>query len=186
MTRPRTPLRRRVRRTGLRAAALTLPLVVLFGWPATAYAAVAAPADDLPGHASSFTIVDGILVFAVLPVGLCLLVALVTLRPGSSPRAQRYRPGRGWDAEPSWSGPEPRQQAGATAAAIPAGEPVMPVMSGTPEAEHPDSGVESGSAGGVPGDIPEVEGESGVQPPGLPQQPAPDGSSTGGGARGSW
>lgn len=183
VTRPRTPLRRPVRRIGQRAAALALPLLLLAALPT---AAVAAPADDLPGRTSTFTIVDGILLFAVLPVGISLLVALVTLRPGSAPRAQRYRPGRGWDAEPSWSGPEPRQQANAEPAALPVGEPVMPVMTGSPSTEHPDSDLEAGSAGAVPGDIPEVEGQSGGQPPRSPQQPASGGPATGGGARGSW
>lgn len=161
---------------------LALPLLLVAALPA---AAVAAPADDLPGRTDSFSAVDGILIFGVVPVGVCLIVALLTLRPGTAPRSQRYRPGRGWHAEPSWSGPEPAQQAPEQVATLPTGEPVMPVMSGTPETEHPNSPLEAGHAHEAPGDIPAVGADD--QPDAEPTPGARHrGPTTGGGARGSW
>ncbi len=101
--------------------------------------ASAAPTDDLPGHAGTFTVVDGILIFGVAPVGVFLLVALVVMRPGSAPKAQRYRPGRDWTAAPSWSGLQPRQATGGPLALGDGGREdgqTMPVMDGAHDAGH--------------------------------------------------
>jgi hypothetical protein len=120
----------------VKCAVLALPTLLALALPAVASAA---PLDDLPGHASKFTVVDGFLVFGVAPVGVFLLVALLVMRPGTSSKAQRYRPGRDWTAAPSWSGLHPEAPS-----AMPVLESKLPVMDGAPEQKHADSGADSG------------------------------------------
>ncbi len=123
--------RRRLSRRLAQCATLALPTLLALALPAVASAA---PLDDLPGHASKFTVVDGFLIFGVAPVGVYLLIALLVMRPGTSSKAQRYRPGRDWTAAPSWSGLHPEASQNA-----PALEGGLPVMDGAPDAEHGDS-----------------------------------------------
>lgn len=161
-------------RTALRTAVLAAPLLLATALPAAASAAVT---NDLPGHTGKFSVTDGILIFGVAPVGVFLLIALAVMRPGTSPKGQRYRPGRDWNAEPSWSGLRPAAPPGAAgtqALAIPAGVEPMPVMGGAADHHHTDSTTEAGGSGSVDGQT--------VSPPrGGEVDPT-----LGGGARGSW
>lgn len=67
--------------------------------PALAYAFVGEHGDPRP-----LGPVNEILIFGVGPIGVFLLVALITLRPQRSSGASRYRPGRGWGYGPVWFG----------------------------------------------------------------------------------
>ncbi|WP_199506445.1 hypothetical protein [Geodermatophilus sp. TF02-6] len=50
------------------------------------------------------TVVETILVYAVAPLAVFLLLALLTLVPGRR-RRPRYKPGQPWDHEPVWYAP---------------------------------------------------------------------------------
>lgn len=52
------------------------------------------------------TVVETVLVFAGIPLGVFALVALMVLGPGAA-RAPRYRPGSSWDYQPVWYLPHP-------------------------------------------------------------------------------
>ncbi|TFV57763.1 hypothetical protein E4P41_13995 [Geodermatophilus sp. DF01-2] len=52
------------------------------------------------------TVVETILVYAVAPLAVVLLFALLTLVPGRQ-RKVRYKPGQPWDHEPVWYEPHP-------------------------------------------------------------------------------
>lgn len=91
---------RRLAALGALVGAASLSLLAL---PATAIAAGPPQVNEVrPG--SSLGIVNGILIFGVIPIGVFGVLALIFLRPGSAPGAQRYRPGRGWNADPTWIG----------------------------------------------------------------------------------
>ncbi|QFZ17183.1 aa3-type cytochrome oxidase subunit CtaJ [Saccharothrix syringae] len=47
------------------------------------------------------TIVETVLVFALIPLAIYGVIALLTLRPKAT-RIQRYRPGQEWDYAPVW------------------------------------------------------------------------------------
>lgn len=99
----------RPRALGVRAlftAVTALGLVVIA--PAAAFAA-RPDVNGVDGHNPPLSVVSGILIFFVLPVGLTLLIALFFLRPGSAPGAQRYRPGRDWTADATWLGVPSRE-----------------------------------------------------------------------------
>lgn len=52
------------------------------------------------------SIVETVLVFAGIPIGVFALMALIVLGPGAA-RAPRYRPGGEWDYHPVWYLPHP-------------------------------------------------------------------------------
>jgi hypothetical protein len=52
------------------------------------------------------TVVETILVYAVAPLAVVAVLALLTLVPGRRKRA-RYKPGQAWDHEPIWYEPHP-------------------------------------------------------------------------------
>lgn len=143
----------------------------------------AALADDLPGHAAPLGVADGLLIFLAIPVGVFCLVAVFTLRPGSSSGAQRYRPGRPWKAEPSWTGVAPPHGELPVAQSddphaplhLPHTEagPHTPVMAGAPHHVHANAQADH--------DHPEGEEEVAEAPPQEPHPPTETG-----GARGSW
>lgn len=121
---------------------LAAPLWLSLALPA------AALADDTPGHAAPLGVVNGLLIFLVAPVGVFLLVALLTLRPWASSSSQRYRPGKDWAAEPSWTGVQPAARALPEASSGSDGSVQLPhtegghhtpVMAGTPRQEHASS-----------------------------------------------
>ena len=125
---------------------LAAPLWLSLALPAAAWA------DDTPGHAAPLGVVNSLLIFLVAPVGVFLLVALLTLRPWASSSSQRYRPGRDWSAEPSWTGVQPVTGGVSDEASSGAGGSVLlphtegghhtPVMAGTPHQEHASSQVD--------------------------------------------
>jgi hypothetical protein len=52
------------------------------------------------------SIVETVLIFVGIPLGVFLLFALLTLGPGAA-RAPRYRPGSPWNYRPVWYVPHP-------------------------------------------------------------------------------
>ena len=52
------------------------------------------------------TVVETILVYAVAPLAVIAVLALLTLVPGRRKRP-RYKPGQAWDHEPIWYEPHP-------------------------------------------------------------------------------
>jgi len=60
------------------------------------------------------TVVQTVLVFVGIPLGVFVLIGLAVLGP-SAARAPRYRPGGGWDFQPVWYLPHP-QHAGPVSA----------------------------------------------------------------------
>ena len=52
------------------------------------------------------TVVETILVYAVAPLAVIAVLALLTLVPGRRKRP-RYKPGQAWDFEPIWYEPHP-------------------------------------------------------------------------------
>ncbi|MGH3744529.1 MAG: hypothetical protein ACRDTP_06685 [Mycobacteriales bacterium] len=173
MRRPSKP-----RRLAVRGAVLAAPLSLSLALPAAAFA------DDTPGHASPLGVVNSLLIFLVLPVGVFLVVGLLTLRPWAANSSQRYRPGRDWSAEPSWTGVQPAPPALPDAASSGEDGRVMlphtegghhaPVMAGTPHQEHASSQADHDAAEAGH----DAEGET---PPTGPHPPTETG-----GARGSW
>ena len=78
------------------------------------------------------SVVQTVLVFVGIPLGVFVLVAALVLGPGAM-RAPRYRPGGAWDYQPVWylphpdpSGPAAGQPAAGQPPALPAAavEPV--------------------------------------------------------------
>ncbi|HEY8372308.1 MAG TPA: hypothetical protein VIL00_06150 [Pseudonocardiaceae bacterium] len=68
------------------------------------------------------TVVETTLVFAVIPLAICGVIALLTLWPKFA-RAPRYRPGQEWNYEPVWWTANPAGLGGSTGGAQPvAGE----------------------------------------------------------------
>jgi hypothetical protein len=83
---------------------------------------------------------ETVLIYAAIPLGVCLIFALLTLVPGRGNDRTHYRPGQPWEHEPVWYEPHPdtpgvhagghedggdghpRPSLGATAAALTIGE----------------------------------------------------------------
>jgi hypothetical protein len=55
---------------------------------------------------SGVSVVETILIFAVIPLAVVLLFALLTLVPGRVRKA-RYKPGQAWEYPPVWWEPHP-------------------------------------------------------------------------------
>ncbi len=53
------------------------------------------------------TVAETILVFAVVPLAVVLVLALLTLGPAARNRRPRYKPGQPWNHEPIWYEPHP-------------------------------------------------------------------------------
>jgi hypothetical protein len=68
------------------------------------------------------TVVETILVYAVAPLAVIAVLALLTLVPGRHSRP-RYTPGQAWEHEPVWYEPHPQAAGGHgdTHRALPAG-----------------------------------------------------------------
>ena len=75
-----------------------------------------------PGKLSPVTVVETILVYAVAPLAVIAVLALLTLVPGRHKRP-RYKPGQAWEHEPIWYEPHPELTGGHGDAhrALPAG-----------------------------------------------------------------
>lgn len=54
------------------------------------------------------SIVETVLVFAGIPIAVIALVTLAVYGRALMHQPNRYRPGRGWDYEPSWFVPHPQ------------------------------------------------------------------------------
>jgi hypothetical protein len=57
------------------------------------------------------TVVETILVYAVAPLAVIAVLALLTLVPGRRTRP-RYKPGQAWEHEPIWYEPHPEAAGG--------------------------------------------------------------------------
>lgn len=114
--------------------------------------------DAAPGpvrYRCAVTVWETVLVFAVLPLGGLLLLALLVVGPGVA-RAPRYRVGRSWDHDPVWyvARPDVAAPAGsaegraaiaaATGRALPYAEPER---SASTQTEVTGSAGPAGSAG---------------------------------------
>ena len=54
------------------------------------------------------TVVETVLVFAGIPLGIVLVIALITVAPSAvRTGGARYRPGRPWEYQTAWWLPEP-------------------------------------------------------------------------------
>lgn len=119
------------------------------------------PNVNIDGVHEPLGTVNIILIFVVIPLALSAVLMLIFLRPSSAPGAQRYRPGRGWEAKPAWFGIESRADPS---------RPALPPAPGAP----------------LVGDIL----EAGVDLDASPGRTAPMSRATDatglGGARGSW
>jgi hypothetical protein len=51
------------------------------------------------------TVAETILVYAVVPLAIIAVLALLTLRPDPKARRRRYRPGQPWQHDPLWYSP---------------------------------------------------------------------------------
>lgn len=69
------------------------------------------------------SIVETVLVFLGIPVGIFALLAIVVLGPGAI-RSPRYRPGGSWDYEPVWYLPHPAHSGPVSSLAT--GAPAVP------------------------------------------------------------
>ena len=58
------------------------------------------------GRLRGVTVVETILVYAVAPLAVVAVLALLTLVPGR-PKKTRYKPGQPWEHEPVWYEPHP-------------------------------------------------------------------------------
>jgi hypothetical protein len=121
------------------------------------------------------TTVETVLVFAVAPLAVVLVLALLTIGPAARNRRPRYKPGQPWSHEPIWYEPHPDGTAhgsdhgdGETTAI---GSSVYPERHGAAaEATHAVSGGSSG--------VGSAAGASAARAP-RPAGPL-------GGARGTW
>jgi hypothetical protein len=68
------------------------------------------PNVNIDGVHKPLGTVNIILIFVLIPLALTAILMLIFLRPSTAPGAQRYRPGRGWDAKPAWFGIESRTE----------------------------------------------------------------------------
>ncbi len=112
------------------------------------------------------TVVETILVYAVAPLALVAVLALLTLVPGR-PKKTRYKPGQPWEHEPVWYEPHPA-----------AGGGHGPTAAHGPASVPGDGTTALGSSM-----YPEQHGERNTGQPGAPT--APHGADGGPGARGS-
>jgi hypothetical protein len=109
------------------------------------------------------TVVETILVYAVAPLAVVAVLALLTLVPGR-PKKARYKPGQPWEHEPVWYEPHPA-----------AGGGHGPTAAHGPAAVPGDGTTALGSSM-----YPEQHGERNTGQPGAPTAPH-----VGDGARGS-
>jgi hypothetical protein len=65
------------------------------------------------------TIVETVLVFALIPLAIYGVITLLTLRPKAT-RIQRYRPGQEWNYAPVWWTANPAGLPGGAHQAVPA------------------------------------------------------------------
>lgn len=72
--------------------------------------------DDGEVHGPSLGIGNTILLFVVIPIGVCLVIAALAVLPSALSRP-RYRPGKPWDHEARWVAGPADSQAALTAAA---------------------------------------------------------------------
>lgn len=100
-----------MRRFSRFSALLAMAFWTLVTLPATAGAYVGQNGDPRP-----LGTVNEILIFGVGPIGVFLLLGLLTMRPGRGSPASRYRPGREWPHPAQWFGTADGEQPESTTA----------------------------------------------------------------------
>ena len=102
------------------------------------------------------TVVETILVYAVAPLAVVAVLALLTLVPGR-PKKARYKPGQPWEHEPVWYEPHP----------------VHTGRGHGPAPAHGPAAVPGGSGTAALGSsmYPEQHGERNTGEPGAPTAP---------------
>lgn len=132
------------------------------------------------------TVAETLLVFAAIPLAVVLVLALLTLKPGSG-RRSRYKPGQPWNHAPVWYEPHPAHVGGHGPA--PAHGPAAVPGSGTAALgssmypEQPGERALDAKAGAGP----EVGvGTGGAHAAGTNPAHSPKPAGPLGGARGTW
>jgi hypothetical protein len=120
---------------------------------------------------SGVSVVETILIFAVIPLAVVLLFALLTLVPGRVKKA-RYKPGQAWEHPPVWWEPHP---AGGSAAG---GHDGPQAIGSSVYPERP--GIASDADGAT------AHGSTALGASAASARPAPVPSGPLGGARGTW
>ncbi len=134
------------------------------------------------------TVAETILVFAVAPLAVVLVLALVTIGPGVRNRRPRYKPGQPWNHEPVWYEPHPGSSGqggghGDETRAI--GSSIYPERHGAAaEATHAVSGGTHAGDGAGPRAL--TGGSSAGATAGATVAPRPAAAGPLGGARGTW
>jgi hypothetical protein len=117
---------------------------------------------------SGVSVVETILIFVVIPLGVVLLFALLILVPGRVRKA-RYKPGQAWEYPPVWWEPHPVHGPAA------GGHDAAPTAIGSSVYPEPHA-LEAGSGHGS-----SAHGATAVSAPPVPVPSGPLG-----GARGTW
>ena len=120
------------------------------------------------------TVAESILVFAVAPLAIVLLIALLTLGPAARNRRPRYKPGQQWNHEPIWYEPHP----GATGHGSDHGDGETTAIGSSVYGER--HGADAAATHAVSG------GSSAVGATGASVARAPRPAGPLGGARGTW
>lgn len=122
------------------------------------------------GKLTRVTVVETVLVFAVAPLAICLVFALLTIGPGVRERRPRYKPGQSWDHEPVWYEPHPEGSSGH-------GDGHDDETTALGSSVYPERhGAEAAATHAVSGGFSE----------GAPAAPRPQPAGPLGGARGTW
>jgi hypothetical protein len=121
------------------------------------------------------TVAESILVFAVAPLAIVLLIALLTLGPAARNRRPRYKPGQPWNHEPIWYEPHP----GATGHGSDHGDGETTAIGSSVYGER--HGADAAATHAVSGGS-SVDGH----PSGASVAPRPRPAGPLGGARGTW
>ena len=99
------------------------------------------------GRLRGVTVVETTLVYAVAPLALVAVLALLTLVPGR-PKRLRYKPGQPWEHEPVWYEPHPVGGGGHGPAGVPGDGTTALGSSMYPEQHGPGAPGQSGAYGG--------------------------------------
>ncbi len=130
------------------------------------------------------TVVETLLVYAVVPLAVTAVLAALTLRPDPKSRRRRYRPGQPWDHEPLWYAPHGSAAAdghGADTAAQPHGR-----TQAIGSSVYGEVGAGNGSAGSHGAGQGAAHGTAGATAASSPGAPVAGRGGPLGGARGTW
>lgn len=100
------------------------------------------------------TVVETVLVFVVLPLGIVAVIGLLTVAPSAMRGQIRYRPGRPWTYDTAWWLPESETSAPAAPAALggPGGNHRPALEAGATAPAALPAGPVTAAAGGASGE----------------------------------